>query len=117
MKRYLSISSLVRIVDAGLLFYALKRHAYDYYTLLRWITFGVGGYSAFLAFRENKNEWGIILGLLALLFNPIFLVSFHRKTWAYIDVAAGVVLLVSLFFVQEKSSEKSLEVNKRDDRC
>jgi hypothetical protein len=102
VNRFFTISSITRVIAAGMLFYALKRHPYDYYTLLRWVTFGVAGYSAFLAFKVKKHEWGIILGLLALLFNPIFLVSLQRKTWAYIDVAAGILLLVSISFVQER---------------
>lgn len=101
LKRYLSISSLVRIVAAGLLFYALKRHPYDYYTLLRWITFGAGLYTAIIAFKNEKIGWTVILGILMLLFNPFTPVHLQRQTWAFIDVAAGILLLVSIPFVQE----------------
>jgi hypothetical protein len=102
MKKYLTVSSLARIIAAGLLFYALKRHAYDYYTLLRWVTFGVGLYSAIIAFKDEKTGWAAILGMLALLFNPLIPVHLKRETWAIIDVAAGVLLLASIPFVQAR---------------
>ena len=101
MKRYLTVSSLARIVAAGMLFFALKRHAYDYYTLLRWITFGAGLYTAFIAFKNEQQGWAILLGILALLFNPLVPVHLQRQTWAFIDIGAGILLLASIPFVQE----------------
>ena len=45
------------------------------------------------------------MGIIAALFNPIIPVALDRKTWAIIDVAAGALMIVSIFFVREIEGE------------
>ena len=97
-----------------MLFYALERQPYDYYTLLRWVTFGASSYSALIAYKAEKTEWAVILGITALLFNPLIPVNLRRETWVFIDLAAGILLLVSLLFVQrdlESSTTPAVTTN------
>lgn len=107
MKRFLSISTLIRLIAAFLLFYSLKRHPYSYYTILRWVTFGVGSYTAFIAWKNNLIGWAWILGIIALVFNPLLPVNLKREVWAWIDVGAGIVFLISIYFVQDSESKDS----------
>jgi hypothetical protein len=66
------------LVVAGLLvFAAVERHPYSYYTLLRWICCPVFAYSAFAAYEKNRVLWVWVFGVLAALYNPIFRV--HRE--------------------------------------
>lgn len=102
-KRFLTFSSLARLVAAGLLFYALARHRYSYYTILRWITCSVALYSAVIAYKAKQTGWTWVLGVIAVFFNPFFLVTLDRTTWAPIDVITGVLLLLSILFVQESN--------------
>jgi hypothetical protein len=102
MKRLISISTMARIGTAFLLFYSLKRHPYDYYIVLRWVTFGVCSYSAFIAWRSEKIGWVWTLGLVAAVFNPVIPIHLKRETWAYIDAAAACLILISIYFVPER---------------
>ena len=110
---------VTKLVAAGMLFWALggtptlyvthsagHRHAahavghgYDYYVLLRWVVCGVGALGASRAAGFGKNGWAWALGIVALFFNPIIPVHLTRQTWGFIDVAAALLLLVSIVAV------------------
>jgi len=54
-----------------------------------------------------KNiPWAWLLGFVAVIFNPIIPAKLDRATWTYVDVAVGILFLVSLVFVQENSPQK-----------
>lgn len=108
MKTYLSFSVIARIVASVLLFWALSRHPYGYFTLLRWVVCATAAYSAYLSTTVNRIPWAWVFALIALLFNPLIPARIDRATWAYLDVAVGILFLVSLFFVRENLSPKQL---------
>jgi len=83
------------IVAAGLLFWALARHPYDYYVLLRWVVCAVGAYGAYLFGARKQTGWMVILGVIALMFNPIIPVRLSRETWRIIDIGTATALLIS----------------------
>lgn len=85
-----------------LLLWALDRHAYGYYKILRWVVCGVGTYSAFVAMSSEKTSWAWALGITAMVFNPIIPIHLDRDTWAVIDIAAAILFVVSTFFVREQ---------------
>ena len=74
-------------------------HGYDYYVLLRWAVCGIATFAAFRAFRFKRKGWGWALAIVALFFNPIFPVHLNRETWAFIDLGAALLLLVSIAVV------------------
>ena len=89
-------SILAKLIAAVMLFAALGRHAYDYYTLLRWIACGVCAFTAFQAVQSKKTGWLIIFVIAAVVLNPFAPVHLKRDTWAIVDVAVAVLLLVSI---------------------
>ena len=90
-------SILAKLIAAVMLFAALGRHAYDYYTLLRWIACGVCAYTAFQAMQSKRIGWLFVFIIAALVLNPIAPMRFKRDTWAFVDAAAAALLLVSIF--------------------
>ena len=102
MKRLLTFSTLLRLIAAGLLFWALDRHQIGYFTVLRWCVCAVAVFVAYLAYLQGAVAWVWIAGLIAVLFNPLLIVRLSRQTWMPIDAATGIVLLISIWFVQEK---------------
>lgn len=104
--KYFPLSIILRILVAFLLFWALDRHQYSYYTLLRWITCGVGLYCTYIAVETGKRLWAWIFGIAAIIFNPIFPIHLDRNVWAVIDIVLGILLLISIFFVREKKQPK-----------
>ncbi len=100
-------SIIVRILASTLLFWALSNHQYDYYVLLRWVVCASAAYSAYLAVKTEKIPWAWTMGIMALLFNPIIPLHLSRQTWTYIDIIAGTIFLISIFFVKIRGRPQS----------
>jgi hypothetical protein len=89
-------SILAKLIAAVMLFVAVGRHAYDYYLLVRWITCGIAAFAAFQATEIKKIGWLWIFVIVALVFNPIAPLHLKRETWAFVDAAAAVLILLSI---------------------
>lgn len=89
-------SITAKLIAAVLLFAALGRHAYDYYTILRWIACGTAAFTAFQAAQSKKTGWLVVFIIVAVVLNPIAPLHLKRDTWALVDIAAAVLLLVSI---------------------
>lgn len=87
---------LAKLIAAVMLFAALGRHAYDYYTLLRWIACGVVAFTAFQAAQMKKFGWLFVFVISAIVLNPIAPLHLNRDTWAIVDAVAAVLLLLSI---------------------
>jgi hypothetical protein len=90
------IEKIPLIVAAIFLALTIFQLPYGYYTLLRLIVCGVGGYLAYSAQKQNQKEWMFYGLFIAVLFNPFILVHFSRDLWVVIDlgVAASFAYLV-----------------------
>lgn len=89
-------SIIAKLIAAVMLFAALGRHAYDYYTLLRWIACGVCAYTAFQAMQTKQFGWLFVFIVAAIVLNPIAPLRLKRETWGIVDAAAAVLLLLSI---------------------
>ncbi|MEJ5306269.1 MAG: DUF6804 family protein [Ignavibacteria bacterium] len=98
---------VVNIIAVILLFWSLDRHPYSYYTLLRFVVFGVSVYSVYLFITIKKSNWAWIHIMIAILFNPIFPIYLDRNIWRYVDIAAAIVFLVSLYVLKKSVSENN----------
>jgi len=106
MKSYFSFSVIVRIIASVFLLWALSRHPYGFYTLLRWIVCTSAAYTVYICTTMKRIPWAWVFGVIALLFNPFIPPRIERATWIYIDVVTGIVLLISIFFVREPSQSR-----------
>jgi hypothetical protein len=104
--------AIARIIAIILLFWALDRHSYGYYTLIRFVTCGVTAYGAYFAVEFEKKWWAWALGIIAVLFNPLVPVHLDRGTWAIIDIGAAILLLVSLFVLKKPAISGAASLNK-----
>jgi hypothetical protein len=89
------------LVAAAMLVYAaIEKHPYSYYTLLRWICCPIFAYSAVAAHEKNRVLWVWVFGVLALLYNPIFRVHLDRSTWIGVNwaTAAAIVIAAAIFW-------------------
>lgn len=118
----LSSSVVVRLVAAALLFWAIGDHPSGYYKALRWLVCAAGVYAVILnvaakkipsgdlndyspsgaPFGHASTFWAWVLGIIAVLFNPIFPVHLDRATWQAYDATAGLFFLVSAYFIREQ---------------
>lgn len=95
------------LIAALMLFGALGRWPYGYYQLLRLVTCGAAIFVAFMAYNWKKLWATWLFGFIAVLFNPLVKIHFHKDTWQVIDIIAAVLFIVSLFAVylpKDKSS-------------
>lgn len=90
-----------RVVAALLLFWALDRHPYAYFVLLRWVTCGVCAYGAWHTAELSRIGWAWVFGIIAVVFNPIAPLYLDRETWVAIDVVVGLVLMISIWALRE----------------
>jgi len=99
------VFAIVRLVNAGLLAWALARHPIGYYTVLRVVTTGVSLYSIYLCMKDKQVGWGIIFSAIAVIFQPILPLRMTRETWRYVDLITAAILVISLrFFSYSKAS-------------
>lgn len=96
--------TILRVVAALLLIVAFGDHPYAYYQMLRWVVCGVTGYGAFVAYEKKNIPWAWVFGITAVLFNPIMPFYMQRETWQMFDIAAALVLVVSLFMFRTQKN-------------
>ena len=92
-------------IAVTMLFIGAAPLPYGYYMLLRLVATGVFAWAAFVSF-ERKNQflpWAF--GLLALLFNPIVKIHLPKELWVFIDIGAGVFLLLTKRYIQQAGNE------------
>jgi hypothetical protein len=87
------------IIASVLLFWAIERHPYGYYTLLRWITCAVCVYGAVISYKLETQYLSWLLGIIAFLFNPILPIHLDRSTWKPIDILAGIIIPISAIII------------------
>ncbi|TWU27547.1 hypothetical protein Pla144_23240 [Bythopirellula polymerisocia] len=70
---------------------------YAYYNLLRVVCCGVFAYLAYKASDREKKEWAWVLGILALVYNPLFRVHLNRELWSLVNLVTIAIAIASAF--------------------
>ena len=74
---------------------------YGFYQLVRFIA--LIGFSI-LAYNSNEDKTAqIVFIICALMFQPLFKISFGRTIWNIIDVVVAIGLIISLFSKPSKN--------------
>lgn len=97
MKKKIQTITIVKIITIIMLAWALADNPYGYYQILRWVIASVTGYSAYLAYKHEKITWTWILGIIAVLYNPIAPIYLDREIWSVIDVITAAIIFTSIF--------------------
>jgi len=101
----LSNRNILIIIASGFLFIALfDGLPYGYFTLLRFVVCAVGAYLAYKTYEDNKESlWVWAFAGIAVLFNPIILITLERATWTVIDLIVGAFFILSMFLIKVKN--------------
>lgn len=67
---------------------------YGYYTLVRFVAMIIFGCMAFSFYKNENISLCVIVGSLALLFQPFFKIALGRAMWNVIDVIVAIALVV-----------------------
>ena len=90
----------------GMLIWALNRdNPYGYYVLLRWVCCGLFAYLAVQAFERGKQDWVWILGITALIYNPIFSIHLTRGIWEIVNVVTAILAAISIFVLRQGNKD------------
>jgi len=89
--------SLIWHASSLLLLIAVLPLPYGYYMLLRLLITASAAYVAYENFNKEIPAWSIVFVVVALLFNPFYVVHFDKALWAIIDIAVA-----ALFFINSK---------------
>ena len=65
---------------------------YSYFQILRWVVTIVAIYNSYSFYKAKNNKWMIIMGAIAVLFNPIAPIYFEKDTWEALDIFSAVML-------------------------
>ena len=90
------MAKTVKIILAGLLFLCLLDMPYGYYQFVRLAATASFLYLAYITKTSGQGVIPVVYFLLALLFQPIIMVSFEKEIWNVIDVIVAIGLLVTL---------------------
>lgn len=83
-------------VVAGANLLAIADLPYGYYQLLRLVVTGYAAYIAYLYFRRGLSAWGWAFGFIALLYNPLFVISMSKAFHALVNLAVAGAAVVEL---------------------
>lgn len=76
---------------------------YGYYVLLRIIVCAICAFLAFSAWNIEKDKWVWILGVTAVIYNPIIPVHLTREIWSVVNVATIIVISLTFALFRKRS--------------
>jgi FtsH-binding integral membrane protein len=84
-----------------MLLWALNpENPYGYYTVLRLVCCAAFTYLALKAHAQGKEGWVWVLGVMAVIYNPIIRIHLTREIWSAINIATLVVAISSIFVIR-----------------
>ena len=85
-------------IPSGMLVIAVLPLPYGYFMLLRLVVTVAAAYVAYENFSKDITNWGIAFVVIALLFNPFYVVHFDKTLWAVIDL-----IVAGIFFINSRT--------------
>jgi hypothetical protein len=97
-KKNIFIGEIIAII---VLIGAFADNPYGYYQILRWIVAGICGYIAYTSYKEKKEVWAWIMGVTAILYNPVAPIYLDRSTWEIVDIL--VIIFLAMYMASGRS--------------
>ena len=91
------------LILAALLMLCLAPMPYGYYQLVRFIALVLFAVFAYNTWRQEQRPLAVVLGALALLFQPFVKVALGRALWNIVDVIVALGLIALWWFGQKKA--------------
>ena len=74
---------------------------YGYFILLRWVVCSSAIYVGYFAYKAKRYQWVWLMGIIAILFNPIEPIHFNKGIWQVIDLIVAGIFLFSILKSKE----------------
>ncbi len=86
---------------------AFGKWPYGFYMFLRFVTFGSAAYLVWASNELKRRVWVWLMGVTAVLFNPIIPIRMGRSIWSYLDLVAALLFGVSLLSIRVSNARRS----------
>jgi len=104
-KEIIKYKNIVSVISIIMLLLAIPTFwAYGYYVLLRWVVTISAVFLLWLAYESKKTFWLFLMGIIAILFNPIIPVHLDKEIWVVIDIIVAIIFLVSIYKLKLKAN-------------
>ena len=74
---------------------------YGYYSVMRWFVCASCAWLALTSYRNGQEEWAWCWGVIAGIYNPIFLVHANREIWSIVNIGT-VAVAASYSFITSR---------------
>ena len=92
-----------------MLLWALNpENPYGYYVFLRCVCCAVFAYLAIQAFAQKKEGWVWVLGVTAVVYNPIIRIHLTREIWSVVNVATIIIAALSVTVLKRATEQGTL---------
>jgi len=93
-----------QVIAIIMLLWALNpENPYGYYVLLRVVLCAVCAFLAFRALEIGGDAWVWILGVTAVIYNPIVRIHLTREIWSLLNIATIVLLAVTCWALRNRN--------------
>lgn len=86
-------------------FIAIADLPYGFYRLVRWITCGVAIAAAIQWHVNERVGWVWVMGIVAVIFNPLIPFYFPKNAWMVFDAIAGACFLAAFWQIRPTIEE------------
>ncbi len=105
-------------VASVMLLWALNpENPYDYYIVLRLVCCAAFTYLALKAHAQGKEGWVWVIGVMAVIYNPIIRIHLTREIWSAINIATLVVVISSIFVIRASPAPAGSTRNHLNSAC
>jgi len=82
-------------------------HLHSYYVLLRWVCCAAFTYLTVFAHVQERKKLTWIMGITALIYNPIILIPYTKEVCSIINLATTIFVIPLSFLIKNSLYEKS----------
>lgn len=83
----------LNLILAALMLLCLFPMPYGFYTLMRFGAMVAFAWMSYGYWQKKKDEYAIVFGALALLFQPFVKIALGRTVWNIVDVTVAILLV------------------------
>lgn len=107
--QFVALITATLIAEILLIGAMVFRNSPGYYILLRLIVCPLSVFFAFLLYRSNRVIFAVVIGFIAVIFNPILPVRLPHDSWQLINGATFAMLATSLYLSRPKILKDGLK--------
>ena len=98
---------VVIYIAVGMLLLGALPLPYGYYSLLRLVITGVFSWATYVSYSRKQRSLSWVFGFVAILFNPFIIIHLPKELWIFVDVCAGILLLLTKRKIRETNGSMS----------